>query len=47
MVKSAYGIVAYISKPSTTLLPHMLKSEKEAKLINYDTNYRAKWRFHK
>lgn len=31
MVKSAYGIVAYISKPNTTLLPHMLESEKEAK----------------
>lgn len=31
MVKSAYGIVAYISKPNTTFLPYMLESEKEAK----------------
>lgn len=31
MVKSSFGIVAYISKPNTTLLPHMLESEKEAK----------------
>ncbi|HDR7762189.1 thermonuclease family protein [Bacillus cereus] len=31
MIKSGYGIVAYISKPNTTLLPQMLESEKEAK----------------
>ncbi|XBO88257.1 thermonuclease family protein [Bacillus paranthracis] len=31
MVKSGYGIVAYISKPNTSLLPQMLESEKEAK----------------
>lgn len=31
MVKSSFGIVAYISKPNTTMLPHMLESEKEAK----------------
>lgn len=31
MVKSGYGIVAYISKPNTTLLSQMLESEKEAK----------------
>ncbi|MBE7129469.1 thermonuclease family protein [Bacillus mycoides] len=32
MVKSGYGIIAYISKPSTTLLPQMLEAEKEAKV---------------
>lgn len=31
MVKSGYGIIAYISKPNTTLLPQMLDAEKEAK----------------
>ncbi|MEC5237782.1 thermonuclease family protein [Bacillus mycoides] len=31
MVKSGYGIIAYISKPNTTLLPEMLEAEKEAK----------------
>ncbi|MGN4741365.1 thermonuclease family protein [Bacillus cereus group sp. MYBK227-1] len=31
MIKLGYGIVAYISKPNTTLLPQMLESEKEAK----------------
>lgn len=31
MAKSGYGIVAYISKPNTTLLPEMLEAEKEAK----------------
>ncbi|MEE3950078.1 thermonuclease family protein [Bacillus wiedmannii] len=31
MVKSGYGIVAYISKLNTSLLPQMLESEKEAK----------------
>ncbi|MES5957395.1 thermonuclease family protein [Bacillus fungorum] len=31
MVKSGYGIVAYISKSNTSLLPQMLESEKEAK----------------
>ncbi|WP_436867129.1 thermonuclease family protein [Bacillus fungorum] len=31
MVKSGYGIVAYISKPNTSLLPQMLESENEAK----------------
>ncbi|WP_144489647.1 thermonuclease family protein [Bacillus thuringiensis] len=31
MAKSGYGIIAYISKPNTTLLPEMLEAEKEAK----------------
>lgn len=31
MVKSGYGIIAYISKQNTTLLPQMLDAEKEAK----------------
>ncbi|MFV5916913.1 thermonuclease family protein [Bacillus cereus] len=31
MVKSGYGIIAYISRPNTTLLPEMLEAEKEAK----------------
>lgn len=31
MVKSGYGIVAYISKPNTLLFPKMLEIEKEAK----------------
>ncbi|MEB9552467.1 thermonuclease family protein [Bacillus cereus] len=31
MAKSGYGIIAYISKPNTTLLPEMLDAEKEAK----------------
>ncbi|EJR29615.1 thermonuclease family protein [Bacillus mycoides] len=31
MVKLGYGIVAYISKPNTTLLPQMLDAENEAK----------------
>lgn len=31
MVKSGYGIVAYILKPSTLLLPQMLESETKAK----------------
>ncbi|PIE92702.1 hypothetical protein CO726_24965 [Bacillus fungorum] len=31
MVKSGYGIVAYISKPNTTLFPQMLEAEKEAR----------------
>lgn len=31
MVKSGYGIVAYILKPSTSLLPQMLESETKAK----------------
>ena len=31
MVKSGYGIVAYISKSNTSLLPQMLESEKDAK----------------
>ncbi|KLA29413.1 hypothetical protein B4077_3473 [Bacillus cereus] len=30
-VKSGYGIVAYSSKPNTSLLPQMLECEKEAK----------------
>lgn len=30
MAKSGYGIIAYISKPNTTLLPEMLEAEKEA-----------------
>ncbi|PEB54554.1 hypothetical protein COO03_04755 [Bacillus sp. AFS098217] len=32
MVKLGYGIVAYITKPNTTLLPEMLEAEKQAKL---------------
>lgn len=31
MAKSGYGIIAYISKLNTTLLPEMLEAEKEAK----------------
>ncbi|MFK4427597.1 thermonuclease family protein [Bacillus sp. RC51] len=31
MVKLGYGIVAYITKPNTTLLPQMLDAEKKAK----------------
>lgn len=31
MAKSGYGIIGYISKPNTTLLPEMLEAEKEAK----------------
>ncbi|MEB9686164.1 hypothetical protein BK742_18120 [Bacillus thuringiensis serovar pingluonsis] len=31
MVKLGYGIIAYISKPNTTLLSEMLEAEKEAK----------------
>ncbi|TKI09585.1 hypothetical protein FC696_18685 [Bacillus wiedmannii] len=31
MVKSGYGIIAYISKQNTTLLPQMLDAEKGAK----------------
>ncbi|MEC0036476.1 thermonuclease family protein [Bacillus cereus] len=31
MAKSGYGIIAYIFKPNTTLLPEMLEAEKEAK----------------
>ena len=31
MIKSGYGIIAYISRPNTTLLPEMLEAEKEAK----------------
>ncbi|HDR8029176.1 MULTISPECIES: thermonuclease family protein [Bacillus cereus group] len=31
MAKSGYGIIAYISKPNTTLLSEMLEAEKEAK----------------
>ncbi|MDG0891808.1 thermonuclease family protein [Bacillus paranthracis] len=31
MAKSGYGIIAYISRPNTTLLPEMLEAEKEAK----------------
>ncbi|HDR6315574.1 TPA: thermonuclease family protein [Bacillus thuringiensis] len=31
MAKSGYGIIAYISKPNTTLLPEMLEAEKEEK----------------
>ncbi|MFJ8219808.1 thermonuclease family protein [Bacillus cereus] len=31
MVKSGYGIIAYISRPNTTFLPEMLEAEKEAK----------------
>ncbi|HDR7001241.1 thermonuclease family protein [Bacillus cereus] len=31
MAKSGYGIISYISKPNTTLLPEMLEAEKEAK----------------
>lgn len=31
MAKSGYGIIAYISKPNTTLLPEMLEAEKEAR----------------
>lgn len=31
MVKLGYGIITYISKPNTSLLPQMLESEKEAK----------------
>ncbi|WP_242309381.1 thermonuclease family protein [Bacillus cereus group sp. BfR-BA-01524] len=31
IAKSGYGIIAYISKPNTTLLPEMLEAEKEAK----------------
>lgn len=31
MVKSGYGIIAYISKLNTTLLPEILEAEKEAK----------------
>ncbi|MGT8957058.1 thermonuclease family protein [Bacillus cereus] len=31
MAKWGYGIIAYISKPNTTLLPEMLEAEKEAK----------------
>lgn len=34
MIKSGYGIVAYISKLNTTLLPQMLESEKESKASN-------------
>ncbi|MED2795883.1 thermonuclease family protein [Bacillus wiedmannii] len=33
MVKLGYGIIAYISKPNTSLLPQMLESEKEAKAL--------------
>ncbi len=31
IVKSGYGIIAYISRPNTTFLPEMLEVEKEAK----------------
>ncbi|MRB19239.1 hypothetical protein GH853_32775, partial [Bacillus thuringiensis] len=31
MIKSGYGIIAYLSRPNTTLLPEMLAAEKEAK----------------
>jgi micrococcal nuclease len=31
MVKSGYGIIAYISRLNTTFLPEMLEAEKEAK----------------
>lgn len=31
MVKLGYGIVAYITKPNTTLLPQMLEAEEQAK----------------
>ena len=31
MAKSGYGIIAYISKPNTTLLPEMLDAEKKQK----------------
>lgn len=31
MIKSGYGIIAYISRPNTTFLPKMLEAEKEAK----------------
>ncbi|MBP3972423.1 thermonuclease family protein [Bacillus sp. WL1] len=31
MIKSGYGIIAYISRPNTTFLPEMLEAENEAK----------------
>lgn len=31
MVKSGYGIIAYISRPNTTFLPEMLEAENKAK----------------
>lgn len=31
MVKSGYGIIAYISRPNTTFLPEMIEAENEAK----------------
>lgn len=31
MIKSGYGIIAYVSRPNTTFLPEMLEAENEAK----------------